>query len=188
MRLSVQIEFDKTLDIETRKKSVVVGRSPQCDLIIPHDSVSRQHCKIEFVKDHYYITDLGSSNGVFIDGDRLQPQVRRAFLLSQQLKLGSLECELSESKTPVPEEHKVLSTGALHKGDATSTIRLSRIDLNKPSKTLELEKSIKVKGPRNPISHSKENEPEIVRSKTGFILVFLGIVAIVLAWYFAPTE
>src|SRR5688572_9309170 len=97
MKLSAQIEFDKTLDLETSKTTVIVGRSPKNDLVITHDSISRQHCQIEFVKGVFYITDMGSSNGSYIDGQKLEPNVRTPFISSQQLTLGKIECEISES-------------------------------------------------------------------------------------------
>lgn len=187
MRLSVQIEFDKTLDLETNKTSVVVGRSPQSDLVIPHDGISRSHCKIEIHKGMYYITDLGSSNGVFLDGQRLAPETRTAFLNSQQLRLGGLECEVNETKPKEIMEHKILSSSIAPGGDFTSTVRLARIDLNKPSQTLELEKKPKSSRPRNPVTAQEKEEIVIVRrSKLPIILITLLIIG--LAWYFAPTK
>lgn len=64
MKLSVQIEFDKTLHLETPKNSVILERSPKADLVIPHDSISRQHCQIDVAKNIFYIPDPGSSNGI----------------------------------------------------------------------------------------------------------------------------
>ena len=50
MRLSVQIEFDKILDLSTSKTTVIVGRaSDVADLVINHPSISRRHCKIEYI-------------------------------------------------------------------------------------------------------------------------------------------
>ena len=185
MRLSVQIEFDKTLDLETNKNSVIVGRSPQCDLVIPHDGISRTHCKIEFQKGTYFITDLGSSNGVFLDGQRLIPETRTAFINSQQLRLGGLECEVNESKPKQAAEHKILRSTVAPNGDFTATVRLARIDLNKPSQTLELEKRPKSNRPRNPVV-GKDEDDVIVVKRSKLPLIIIALVAIGIAWYFAP--
>ena len=53
------------------KDSVSIGRSSQCDLVITHESMSRQLCKIEFKNNEFFITDLGSINGVYIDGKKI---------------------------------------------------------------------------------------------------------------------
>lgn len=50
----------KRADIEGQP--VVVGRSQEADLHIPHKSVSRQHCEIHREGDAYRIRDLGATN------------------------------------------------------------------------------------------------------------------------------
>lgn len=50
----------------------VIGRvSSQCDLAIIDANVSRQHCAIERRDGLYFVTDLGSTNGIEIDGERV---------------------------------------------------------------------------------------------------------------------
>jgi diguanylate cyclase (GGDEF)-like protein len=48
--------------IDLGPHKVVVGRSPEADLHIPHRSVSRRHCEVWRVADGYRIRDLGSTN------------------------------------------------------------------------------------------------------------------------------
>lgn len=50
----------------------VIGRvSSQCDLAIIDANVSRQHCAIERRDGQFYVMDLGSTNGVVVDGVRV---------------------------------------------------------------------------------------------------------------------
>ncbi|WP_236254362.1 FHA domain-containing protein [Mucisphaera calidilacus] len=51
---------------------VVVGRAGGCDLRIPVASVSRRHCLIEVSDDGLRLRDLGSSNGTFRNGTRVE--------------------------------------------------------------------------------------------------------------------
>lgn len=175
MRISVQVEFDKAMDVETPKSVVTLGRSPNRDVMIPHESISRSHCKIELEKGMFYITDLGSSNGTFIDGKRLTPHERTPFISSSQITLGKLECEISEGG--LTEEHvtKAHSIKAILDKEVTTTMRLARLDLNKPSITLEMEKKPKPKGPRNPISEAPRLPPKtkVGENKRFNILLFL---------------
>lgn len=188
MKLSVQIEFDKCLDLETPKSSVIVGRAPTNDLVITHDSISRKHCKIDVVKGVFYITDLGSSNGSFIDGQKLQPEVRTPFIGSQQLTLGKLECEITESGAPTDHANAKVVSSKLTNGDATATVRISRLDLNRPAITPEMAKKHKVKGPRNPVTDDgKDDDVEIGRSKKPLIAVIV-IALLAAAWFLAPGE
>lgn len=53
-------------------KSVwVFGRSPQCDVVCSGAKVSREHCRIELIEGHFYISDMGSTNGTYLNGKRI---------------------------------------------------------------------------------------------------------------------
>lgn len=180
MRLSVQIEFDKTLDLVTPKFNVIVGRSPKSDLVIPHDSISRSHCRIQLEKGIFYITDMGSSNGTFIDGQKLTPEQKTPFLASSQLTLGKLECELSEGNSSVPSEGKMEAEEVSTRGDYTATMRVTRLDLNKSVRSPDPITKLKNKGPRNPVSEPKKKIEVKKESKKAYIIMFIivsGIVA-----------
>ena len=53
---------------------VVVGRSTKADIILAEDSVSRRHAKLFVSGSDLYIEDLGSSNGVIVNGARVSRQ------------------------------------------------------------------------------------------------------------------
>lgn len=50
---------------------VVIGRSSPADLVLPHAAVSRRHCRLDLHAGQPVLTDLGSTNGTFVDGVRL---------------------------------------------------------------------------------------------------------------------
>ena len=50
----------------------VIGRREDCDLRIPLGEVSRKHCRIVRDGDSLKLEDLGSSNGTFLNGQRVQ--------------------------------------------------------------------------------------------------------------------
>ncbi|MBE8163171.1 MAG: FHA domain-containing protein [Bdellovibrionaceae bacterium] len=49
----------------------IVGRSKQCNIHIPHNSVSKKHCRFYLQDNQLYIEDLNSSNGSFINGKKI---------------------------------------------------------------------------------------------------------------------
>ena len=49
----------------------VLGRLPECDLTLADSSVSRRHAKVAPVSGSWTITDLGSTNGVKVNGERV---------------------------------------------------------------------------------------------------------------------
>jgi predicted component of type VI protein secretion system len=53
------------------KPILLVGRSPECDIQINSRKVSRMHCCIAQVSNYLVVRDLGSTNGVRINGVRV---------------------------------------------------------------------------------------------------------------------
>ena len=52
--------------------TMTVGRAADCDISIPGEEISRKHAKLQVQIDGIAIEDLGSSNGTFINGKRVQ--------------------------------------------------------------------------------------------------------------------
>lgn len=52
-------------------KSATIGRRNTNDLIISDKAVSGNHCELTFVDGKVYIEDMNSTNGTFIDGERI---------------------------------------------------------------------------------------------------------------------
>ncbi len=53
-------------------KPIVVGRSSDLDMVLVEDMVSRRHAKIAFSSDQITIEDLGSTNGTFVNGEKVK--------------------------------------------------------------------------------------------------------------------
>jgi predicted component of type VI protein secretion system len=53
------------------KPILLIGRHPECDIQIDSRKVSRRHCCIAQVHDYLLIRDLGSTNGIRINGVRV---------------------------------------------------------------------------------------------------------------------
>lgn len=51
--------------------SMVAGRSSECDILLAQDEVSRRHVRFERRGDVYEVLDLGSVNGTFVNGRRV---------------------------------------------------------------------------------------------------------------------
>ncbi len=53
------------------KPRIIVGRGSKADLIIPDLEVSRQHFSLEIQENKTILRDLNSTNGTYIDGERV---------------------------------------------------------------------------------------------------------------------
>jgi pSer/pThr/pTyr-binding forkhead associated (FHA) protein len=54
------------------KPILLIGRHQECDIQIPSRKISRRHCCIAQVDDHFVVRDLCSTNGIRINGVRVQ--------------------------------------------------------------------------------------------------------------------
>lgn len=61
--------FDEVVLVKDRE--VKIGRAPECDLVLPHSSVSRVHAALVRRGDSVYVRDLGSVNGTLIGTRRI---------------------------------------------------------------------------------------------------------------------
>ena len=59
---------------------LLVGRGSHCDLVLDVDGISREHARIELNAAGFVLTDLGSTNGTWLDGERVgsEPVALRA--------------------------------------------------------------------------------------------------------------
>lgn len=54
------------------KDHIIVGREVQCHVMLNDNSVSRQHSSVTRLAEGYLLKDLGSSNGTYVNGHRIQ--------------------------------------------------------------------------------------------------------------------
>jgi serine phosphatase RsbU (regulator of sigma subunit) len=72
----VVVEGDKRgLRIRLGPEPLVIGRAPPANLVLPDQQVSRSHCRIGVVLNEAVVLDLGSTNGTFVDGNRVSGSV-----------------------------------------------------------------------------------------------------------------
>jgi diguanylate cyclase (GGDEF)-like protein len=62
---------DMGRSIELGYEAVEIGRSPECGVALKDDRVSRRHARIKRIFAVYFINDLESANGTFVNGQRV---------------------------------------------------------------------------------------------------------------------
>jgi hypothetical protein len=70
LRLSDGMDGEKVFIVGAA--GLKIGRTPPADAVISHPSVSRQHCMIGLANDELLVTDLSSTNGTYIDEERIE--------------------------------------------------------------------------------------------------------------------
>lgn len=70
------------------KPQTVLGRDPGVDIVINSNGVSRRHARITQQGEQYFIEDLGSSNGTYVNGQRIVSRVQLSGDVQVQLGQG----------------------------------------------------------------------------------------------------
>jgi pSer/pThr/pTyr-binding forkhead associated (FHA) protein len=66
------LQFDGAVIKEIpAKEELTVGRKPDNDIVIDNPAVSGHHCKIVQVGDSFFVEDLDSTNGVFLNAKKI---------------------------------------------------------------------------------------------------------------------
>ena len=78
--------------ININKPEFILGRKAiNCDYVLEHKGIGRVHARVEANADQYFIVDLDSKNGTFINGTRLISNKVYPLNDGDQVKLADME-------------------------------------------------------------------------------------------------
>jgi adenylate cyclase len=100
MRLKL-VSTDGTQSFELREgPALIVGRAPNSDVPIFDPTISRRHAELECGNGGFAIRDLGSSNGTYVNGEKVS---QRAIVPGDVLTFGKVSFRVTEAPdTPPP--------------------------------------------------------------------------------------
>ncbi len=105
MRIVVTVPKEGTFEHSFDKETITVGRSKKNDLSLPYTGVSSTHISITDKSGDLYITDLNSTNGVFVDDIPIEAGIQFSILPFQRVFLGEL-IEIAIEPTSVISDDK----------------------------------------------------------------------------------
>lgn len=104
--LVIRRQDDSVTQMEWDKPILSIGRDSANEIIINHPLASRRHARLERDETGYFVRDLDSTNGTYVNGDRIEG----ARLLRNQDKVWIADTEISfndpeaTQKGPLPVE------------------------------------------------------------------------------------
>jgi len=179
MRLEVLVDQEDPQIFLLNKPKVMVGSSEFCDIVISSDDVSRKHIQILVGEENFFVIDQGSTNGSYINEERLTPGRKVEFTSFFPVRLGTTvlltllsdeeeqESSLSEFNETPKKEQMIEFPGTsdvsgTKKAEQTATKALTLGQL-KAAKTetlvlhREQKKSARKKGvPKKPVGKKKK--------------------------------
>jgi phage tail-like protein len=87
-RLIVQRGGDLVQTVAIDRPVLAIGRTPENGLSLPDTLVSRHHAELRIESEGLTLTDLLSSNGTFVNGDRLPPNQPRLLTNGARIQIG----------------------------------------------------------------------------------------------------
>ena len=131
-------------------QSAVLGRHPNCDVVLESGAVSRQHARISLVGEDFYIEDLRSRNGTFVNGRAVVDRQ----LLADDDELNICDMVFTfhltppTMETPVEGYHHDSETAAMlvdDEGEEGGSRIMSKVDVSSGSTSLKLESNTQAK-------------------------------------------
>jgi pSer/pThr/pTyr-binding forkhead associated (FHA) protein len=125
--------------IPLTKARLVIGRSPACDIMLNSPLVSGKHCQLDFKEGFWHVRDLGSRNGIRVDGI---VQLAKYLKPGEILSIARLRYEVAYTPLadePPPEENPFAlglleKAGLVHRGATDVQARLPRVAEEEPQR------------------------------------------------------
>ncbi len=111
--------------------TLTVGREADNDLVLPSSAVSRHHARITCEAQRVRVTDLNSTNGTFLESERILPGVAERWPAGRRLRIGGYWLSLEGlAATPTPAPPVATYAGRVAAGGAALEVHISPATLS----------------------------------------------------------
>lgn len=106
--------------IELSNEPLEIGRDPECGIVLMGEGISRKHARVQLIFALYFVTDLGSTNGTFVNE---QPATMAQLKDGDQIRLGDAVLKFVEHPLEVQYSQRVLDLATTDPLTGTATKR-----------------------------------------------------------------
>jgi len=96
-KLKISLPSGKEIIHDLSEQTTTIGRLAENALQIEDDSVSSSHAEIFAEDDRFFVRDLGSTNGTFINGEKIEKSLLHE---GDELRFGSVITRFGVSEAP----------------------------------------------------------------------------------------
>ena len=119
---------------ELKGAKVTIGRTSDNTFSISEGSISSRHCEVSSREGKVFVNDLGSTNGTFIDNNRIDSETELA--PGKIMRVGQVEVRLetgeSENKSKSIEKTIVLKQGGVKPGELELPTKSAAVGKDRP--------------------------------------------------------
>lgn len=102
LHVDVIMENGRASKFHFRQNEVLIGRGQNCDISLTDEALSANHARISFHHGQWWLDDLGSTNGTFLNSERITTPT--VIITGDKFKCGdtifSLQSDLYEGMLP----------------------------------------------------------------------------------------
>lgn len=85
----IQRDNGKSAQIDLIHFPFTIGRARECDYVVDSNQISRLHAQFDFDFQQVTIRDLGSTNGTYLNGERLHPHKSYRLTANDVIQVGN---------------------------------------------------------------------------------------------------
>jgi hypothetical protein len=156
MLLKLEIDSKKPVVYQTEMHEIFVGSGDGSHLIVNESSVSKKHLRIIFQTGQWFVIDQDSTNGSFLNGQRLVPWVKAEFNFFDTVTLGA---HISLVYMETPEDYETLPVAETTQGSENSEHDKTKII------SIEDIKSSQLRAEQKRLKELQYNKARIAREK-----------------------
>jgi len=140
------------------KTKLLIGRRSHCDIQLQFPNVSSHHCELEYINGFWRVQDMGSSNGIKINGERLESKwLMPGDVLAIAKHRYEMHYSPPDGQRPPEDQEDVFSRGLLEKAG------LERHDEPPPRPAKPQSQPSPSESPTVPSQQSKDEEDEATK-------------------------
>jgi len=87
------LDFDPPLEYAYHSAQLIIGRDPSCELCIANELVSAQHARLSFHHNQWWVEDLLSTNGTFLNDERIYTPT--VLVAEDELRFGKTHLQIT---------------------------------------------------------------------------------------------
>lgn len=186
MRIEILVGSEDPIIIPLNSARITIGSGESCDYRLEASGISRKHIVISTEDDQFFVIDQGSTNGSFINEERLVPGKRTEFTSFFPVRLGdnvlvsllSDEDELGYSNPPPKEKTSPNVNLGKVREDNTTVIKLN--DLKKAS----TEKLVLERNQKREVRKTQKIPAKVEKKKSIGIIPLTAVLIFLVAGYY----
>lgn len=119
MATLVMLQAGQAVSYSLTEPEMVLGRHPECQIQLDSNMVSRRHAQVVGSGEEFFVEDLGSGNGTFVNGKKIEGRTRLAH--DDRIKVGPILFRFESGQKQEPKRSGVTIDNSFDIGFSNDT-------------------------------------------------------------------